>query len=126
MIVAIGIDIIEIARIEEIFRRRGERFRRRVFTESEIEYCERRASKVASYAARFAAKEAVMKALGTGWAEGVGWSDIEIIRAESGAPIIKLHGRALERMRELGAARVHASLTHSRDIAMAQVILESD
>ena len=125
MIVAVGIDIVEIARIEEVFRRRGERFGRRVFTETEIEYCELRASKLASYAARFAAKEAAMKALGTGWAEGVGWREIEVVRAESGAPVIKLHGRALERMRELGAARAHVSLTHSRDIAMAQVILES-
>src|SRR5215216_1599442 len=119
MIVAIGIDIVEIARLEEVFQRRGERFRKRVSTETEIEYCERRASKVASYAARFAAKEAVMKALKTGWAEGVGWRDIEVVRAESGAPVIHLRGRALERMRELGAARAHLSLTHSRDLAMA-------
>lgn len=125
MIVAIGIDLIEIARVQEVFARRGERFRKRVFTDSEIEYCERRASKMASYAARFAAKEAAMKALGTGWAEGIAWRDIEIISATSGRPSIELSGRALERMRELGATRAHLSLTHTNDLAMAEVILES-
>ncbi|HEX8184186.1 MAG TPA: holo-ACP synthase [Blastocatellia bacterium] len=124
MIVAIGIDIVEIARIEKVFSRRGERFRNRVFTEGEIAYCEGRTSRMESYAARFAAKEAVMKALGTGWGEGVGWRDIEVGRAETGAPTIRLHRRALERMSEIGARKAHLSLTHSRDIAMAQVILE--
>ena len=125
MIVAIGIDIVEIARLEEVFGRRGERFRNRVFTQSEIDYCERRASRLESYAARFAAKEAAMKALGSGWGKGVGWQDIEVIRAETGAPTIQLHGRALERMRKMGARKAHLSLTHSRNIAMAQVILEA-
>lgn len=124
MIVAIGIDIVEIARIEEVFARRGERFRRRIFTEAEIDYCEARASRLESYAARFAAKEAAMKALGTGWGEGVGWRDIEVVREETGAPTLRLLGRALERMSEMGARKAHLSLTHSRDIAMAQVILE--
>jgi holo-[acyl-carrier protein] synthase len=125
MIVAIGIDMIEIARIEEIFARRGDRFLNRVFTEAEKEYCDRRASKMASYAARFAAKEAAMKALGTGWAEGVAWRDVEIIIAGSGSPSIQLHGRALERMRKLNATRAHVSLTHTNDLAMAEVILET-
>jgi holo-[acyl-carrier protein] synthase len=124
MIVAIGIDIVEIARIEEIFARRGERFRNRIFTQAEINYCERRASRLESYAARFAAKEALMKALGTGWGGGIGWRDIEVLRAETGAPMIQLYGRALERMSEIGAQKAHLSLTHSRDIAIAQVILE--
>jgi holo-[acyl-carrier protein] synthase len=124
MIVAIGIDIVEIARVEEIFARRGERFRNRVFTQAEIAYCEGRASRVESYAARFAAKEAAMKALGTGWAKGVGWQDIEVIRAETGAPSVQLHGRALERLTEMGARKAHLSLTHSRNIAIAQIILE--
>lgn len=125
MIVAIGIDMIEIARIVEIFARRGERFLNRVFTEAEKEYCERRASKMASYAARFAAKEAAMKALGTGWAEGVAWRDVEVISATNGSPSIQLHGRALERMRELNVTRAHVSLTHTNDLAMAEVILET-
>ena len=124
MIVAIGIDIVEIARVKEVFARRGERFRNRVFTEAEIDYCESRASRLESYAARFAAKEAAMKALGTGWSEGIGWREIEVERAGTGAPTIQLHGRALERMSEIGARKAHLSLTHSRDIAMAQVILE--
>jgi len=125
MIIAIGVDLVEISRIEEVFTRRGERFRRRVFTEGEISYCERRASKLASYAARFAAKEAVMKALGTGWAEGVGWKDIEVVSGPSGAPMIQLHRSALERMREIGATRALVSLTHSGELAIAQVVLES-
>ncbi|HXG94078.1 MAG TPA: holo-ACP synthase [Blastocatellia bacterium] len=124
MIVAIGIDIVEIQRVEEILARRGDRFRRRVFTEAEIDYCERRAARVESYAARFAAKEAMMKALGTGWAEGIAWREIEVIRGESGAPAIALHGRALARMRELGASRAHLSISHSREFAVAQVVLE--
>ena len=125
MIIAIGVDLVEISRIEEVFTRRGERFRRRVFTEGEISYCERRASKLASYAARFAAKEAVMKALGTGWSEGVGWKDIEVVSGPSGAPMIQLHRSALERMSEIGATRALVSLTHSGELAIAQVILES-
>jgi holo-[acyl-carrier protein] synthase len=124
MIVAIGIDLVEIARVEEVLTRRGERFRARVFTEGEISYCERRASKVASYAARFAAKEAAMKALGTGWAEGVGWRDVEVVSGPSGAPTIELHRRALERMHEIGATKALVSLTHSGSLAMAQVVLE--
>ena len=124
MIIAIGIDIIEIARIEEVFSRQGERFRKRVFTEGEIDYCERRASRMSSYAARFAAKEAAMKALGTGWSDGVRWRDIEVVRGETGAPALHLHGRALERLGEIGARRAHLSLTHSEQIAMAEVLLE--
>lgn len=126
MIIAIGVDLVEISRIEEVFTRRGERFRRRVFTEGEISYCERRASKLASYAARFAAKEAVMKALGTGWSGGVGWKDIEVVSGPSGAPMIQLHRSALERMREIGATRALVSLTHSGKLAIAQVVLEGD
>jgi holo-[acyl-carrier protein] synthase len=124
MIIAIGIDIIEIARVEEVFSRQGERFRKRVFTEAEIDYCERRASRMSSYAARFAAKEAAMKALGTGWSDGVRWRDIEVVRGETGAPALRLHGRALERFGEIGARRAHLSLTHSEQIAMAEVIME--
>ena len=124
MIVAIGIDIVEIARMEEVFARRGERFRDRVFTASEIAYCESRAAKMESYAARFAAKEAAMKALGTGWGDGVGWRDIEVLRSPEGVPSLQFSGRALERLNELGAKRAHLSLTHSRDLAMAQVLLE--
>jgi holo-[acyl-carrier protein] synthase len=125
MIVATGIDSIEISRIEEVFIKRGPRFRDRVFTTAEIAYCEPRGSRFASYAVRFAAKEAIMKALGTGWAEGIGWREIEVVRGEKGPPSIRLFGRALELFNAIGARRVHLSLTHSRDTATAQVILES-
>ena len=124
MIVAIGIDLVEISRIEEVFARRGDRFRSRVFTDGEITYCERRASKLASYAARFAAKEAAMKALGTGWSDGVGWMDVEVVSEQNGAPVLRLQGRALERMHEIGARKAHVSLTHSGNLAIAQVLLE--
>jgi holo-[acyl-carrier protein] synthase len=125
MIVAIGVDIVEVQRIKEAFARRGDRFRNRVYTEAEINYCEGRRSRLESYAARFAAKEAVMKALGTGWADGISWRNIEVVRAESGPPVIHLSGRALEQFRKLGANRIHLSLAHSRDMAIAQVIIES-
>ncbi len=125
MIIAIGIDLVEVSRLEDVFARRGERFRARVFTEGEISYCEALGSKFASYAARFAAKEAVMKALGTGWSEGVGWKDIEVVSTPGVAPAITLHKQARDRMREIGASRVHVSLTHSGNLAVAQVVLES-
>jgi holo-[acyl-carrier protein] synthase len=124
MIIAIGIDIVEISRIEATFNRQGERFRRRVFTDAETDYCESVFAKFASYAARFAAKEAAMKALGTGWTDGVAFREIEVMRDEKGAPSLALSGRALERLRELGANRVHLSLSHSGDMAIAQVIME--
>ena len=125
MIVAIGIDIVEVSRIEEVFARRGQRFRDRVFTAGEIAYCENRSSRLMSYAARFGAKEAVMKGLGTGWGSGVGWRDIEVVTVEGGGPVVQLRGRALERLLEIGARKVHLSLTHTRDLAIAQVVLES-
>jgi holo-[acyl-carrier protein] synthase len=124
MIIAIGIDLAEISRLEEKLGRDDRRFRDRVFTPAEIAYCESRASRFSSYAARFAAKEAAMKALGTGWGEGVSWQEIEVVNTEAGAPTLRLSGRALERFNELGASRAHVSLSHSRDTAIAQVIFE--
>ena len=125
MIIATGIDLMEIARLEASLSKESTRFRDRVFTPAEIAYCESRASRFASYAARFAAKEAVMKALGTGWAGGVGWHDIEITNDEAGAPSVRLSGIALERFQNLGARRIHLSLSHARDLAIAQVIFEA-
>ena len=125
MIVAIGIDVIEIARVEEVMSRRGARFRDRVFTEKEIGYCESLGAPYPSYAARFAAKEAVMKALGTGWTGGIGFQQIEVLRDEAGAPSIQLTGPALDRFQALGATRIHLSLSHSRELAMAQIVLEN-
>ena len=125
MIVSIGIDIVEIFRIEEKLSQGNTRFLNRVFTVGEIEYCEKRAAKFASYAARFAAKEAVMKALGTGWGDGVSWKEIEVINDETGKPNIALSGRALEIFESLGARFAHLSLSHSKDSAIAQVIFEA-
>jgi holo-[acyl-carrier protein] synthase len=126
MIVAIGIDLVEISRIEEKLSRHNNRFRDRVFTPAEVAYCEGRAARFASYAARFAAKEAAMKALGTGWAEGIGWQEIEVFNNPAGAPTLHLSGRALERFHELGARRAHVTLSHSRDTAIAQVLFDSE
>ncbi|MGH9821920.1 MAG: holo-ACP synthase [Blastocatellia bacterium] len=126
MIVAIGIDLIEVSRIKAALSRRGSRFRDRVFTKGEIEYCESQGSPFASFAARFAAKEAVMKALGKGWFDGVRWTDIEVKRAEGGRPSIVLNGLALTEFYNLTAVRTHLSLSHSGDLAIAQVIIERD
>jgi holo-[acyl-carrier protein] synthase len=124
MIIGTGIDIIEIERIEKAFDRRGTRFRDRIFTPGEIVYCEAQGSKYASYAARFAAKEAAMKALGKGWFDGISWTDIETVRTESGPPTLQFYGSALDRLNELSGNRIHLSLSHSRDLAIAQVVLE--
>lgn len=105
---------------------RTPRFLERVFTQIERDYCDARgASSFTHYAARFAAKEAAMKALGTGWAQGIAWHDAEITRTEQGAPVLEFHGRAHEIFLELGAARAHLSLSHTREHAIAQVILEA-
>ena len=127
MIVAIGTDVIEVERVRRAVDHSqwGERFRHRVFTAGEIAYCLQRARYAESFAARFAAKEAVMKALGTGYGRGVWWRDIEIVRA-SGRPTITLHGGALRRAAEIGIARWHLSLTHTAEQAMAHVIAEGD
>jgi len=125
MTVSIGIDLIEIARVSAAMNRIQDRFRQRVFSDSEIAYCEGRGSKAASYAARFAAKEAAMKALGMGWFDGIKWRDIEVVSGQNGAPSLKLSGKALERFNALGATRAHLSLSHSRDMAIAQVFFES-
>jgi holo-[acyl-carrier protein] synthase len=126
MIIATGIDLIEISRIKAVFARSGDRFRDRVFTRSEIDYCESQGSPFSSYAARFAAKEAVMKALGKGWFDGVRWTDIEVIREDSGRPSIKLGAFALAQFNILGGERIHLSLSHSRELAIAQVVIDRD
>ncbi len=113
-----GVDLIEIPRIARALERYGQRFLRRIFTAGEIAYCRERPPNLA---ARFAAKEATMKALGTG-VRGVGWKDIEVVRQPSGAPTIKLHGRALSRAKRLGVCEISLSLTHSREYAVAFVV----
>ncbi len=113
-----GIDIIEIDRIQKAHQRWGQRFLNRIYTEAEIEYCRGRSQNLA---VRFAAKEATMKALGTG-VRGVGWKDIEVVRAPSGAPSIQLHGRAQARAEKLGVTELALSLTHSKEYAVASVV----
>ena len=115
-----GVDIIEISRIREVLNSYQSRFLKRIFTDTEIAYCRGRAPNLAG---RFAAKEATMKALGTG-IRGVGWKDIEISRKESGAPYVLLHGRAASRADILGLKDVSLSISHSRDYAVAFVVLE--
>jgi holo-[acyl-carrier protein] synthase len=126
-IVALGLDLVEIARFERVLERRGERLLERLFTGEERAYCEaRRARRATHYAGRFAVKEAVMKVLGTGWARGVRWRDIEVERAPGSAPEIALHGvaAALAERRRIG--RMHLTITHDAGIAAAVVVAESD
>jgi holo-[acyl-carrier protein] synthase len=125
MIVGTGIDIAEVPRIRAAIERHGQRFLNRIFTEGEIQYCESKANRVERYAARFAAKEAGMKAIGTGWNHGVRWRDIEVARKPGGRPSLVLHGKAAEFAARLGATNIALSLTHTAEQAMAQVILES-
>jgi len=125
MIVGTGIDIAEVPRIRETIERFGARFVERIFTEGEIQYCDSKANRIERYAARFAAKEAGMKALGTGWNFGVRWRDIEVARKPGSRPTLVFHGKAAEFAARLGAQNVALSLTHTAEQAMAFVILES-
>jgi holo-[acyl-carrier protein] synthase len=125
MIVGSGIDIAEVPRIAESIARFGDRFLRRIYTEGEIRYCESKANRMERYAARFAAKEAAMKALGTGWNHGVRWRDIEVTRQTGGRPTMTFHGKAAEFAAQLGAVHVALSLSHTAEQAIAQVILEN-
>jgi holo-[acyl-carrier protein] synthase len=125
MIVGTGIDIAEVPRIRQSIERFGERFLQRVFTVREIRYCDSKANRFERYAARFAAKEAAMKALGTGWNHGVRWQDCEVVRQPGGRPTIAFHGKAAEFAARLGVKNAALSLTHTEEQAFAQVILES-
>ncbi len=124
MIKGIGTDLIEIDRISRVHFENGERFLHKLFTGAEREYFSRWADPIPRIAGRFAAKEAVMKALGTGWSDGVRWRDIEVLRRPAGTPEVVLHGRCREIFDSLGASRIHCTITHSRDHAMAVVIFE--
>jgi len=126
MIVGTGIDLCEVDRIKRAMEsEHGARFRDRVYTEREIAYAERRANRYERYAARFAAKEAGMKALGTGWSGGLGWHDLEVANLPSGRPTLKLHGKAAEIAEKMGVRTISLSMTHTAVQAMAMVILES-
>ena len=125
MILGTGVDLAEVGRIQASIERYGERFTRRVFTEREIAFAERKANKYERYAARFAAKEAGMKALGTGWSGGITWKDLEVTNLSSGRPTLALHGVARDVADRLGVKTIHLSLTHSSAEAMAWVVLEA-
>jgi holo-[acyl-carrier protein] synthase len=115
----------EITRIAEAIKRHGKVFLDRIFTPAEIAYCESHRDRAERYAARFAAKEATMKALGTGWGKGVRWRDIEVSRQRGGRPTIVLHGAAREHAQRMGAQHISLSITHSGNFAFAEVILET-
>jgi holo-[acyl-carrier protein] synthase len=115
----------EISRIDEAIKRHGQTFLQRIYTPAEIAYCERHRDKAERYTGRFAAKEATMKALGTGWGKGVRWRDIEVARMPGGRPTIVLHGAAREHAERMGARHISLSITHTGNFALAEVILES-
>lgn len=125
MIVGLGLDIAEVDRIEAAIKRHGAPFLERIYTAREAAYCERHKNKFERYAARFAAKEAAMKALGTGWRHGVRWRDIEVAREPSGKPTLHLEGVARDFAVRLGVKNIALTITHSGNLALAEVIFES-
>jgi holo-[acyl-carrier protein] synthase len=116
---AIGIDAVELARMSALLRKRGDRFVSKIFTDAEKATAVGREGPVTFYSGRFAAKEAVLKALGTGWAKGLGFKDVEILRGPTGAPSVVLHGKARTRAKDLGITRFFVSITHTRRDATA-------
>lgn len=125
MIAGIGTDLAEVSRIREAIQRHGQRFIDRIYTPREIAYVESKANRFERYAARFAAKEAAMKAIGTGWRRGVRWQDFEVANLPSGKPTLLLHGEAAAIAAQLGARNISLSITHTAEQALAIVILES-
>jgi holo-[acyl-carrier protein] synthase len=125
MILGTGIDIAEVPRIADAIARYGDRFLNRIYTKGEIRYCQSKANRVERFAARFAAKEAGMKALGTGWNFGVRWVDIEVARQPGKRPTIIFHGKAAQFAEKLGTRNVALSISHTAEQAIAHVILES-
>lgn len=126
MIAGIGVDLCEVDRMEAAIARHGERFLARVYTQAERDYCDSKANRIERFAGRFAAKEAAMKAIGTGWSSGVAWRDFEVSRAASGQPVIVFHGVAKKVAVAMGVTRALVSITHTRSMAMAQVVLEAE
>ena len=124
MIAGIGVDIVEIARIQALVDRYGDRFLRRVYTDAEMAYAMRGVNRAERLAGRFAVKEAVMKALGTGKSQGILWKDVETLRGRSGKPEVHLHGQAVRWAKFRGGGPVHVSITHDGGKAVAFVILE--
>jgi holo-[acyl-carrier protein] synthase len=125
VIVGLGLDIAEIDRIEAALTRHGAPILERLYTPAEVAYCESYRGKFERYAGRFAAKEAAMKALGTGWRFGVRWRDIEVMRAPTGKPSLQLHGVAAEFAARLGVKNISLTITHSGNLALAEVIFEN-
>ena len=127
-VIAHGVDLVEVERIKRSLDEHCERFVERCFTKAEAEYCRsaRPPRDVERFAARFAAKEAALKALGTGWADGIAWTDVEVVLAPSGAPSVRLAGKAQELAQELGIAEMLISLSHTSTSAMASVIAVGD
>ena len=124
MIVGTGVDLAEVPRIRASIERFGARFVDRIYTPAEIAYVERKANRYERYAARFAAKEAGMKAIGTGWKHGVAWRDFEVANLPSGKPTLRLHGVAAQVAGKLGVKSISLSLTHTAAVGLAHVILE--
>lgn len=126
MIIGIGTDLAEVHRIRESIGRFGDRFLNRIYSQAERRYCESKANSYERFAARFAAKEAGMKAIGTGWRRGVTWLDFEVVNESSGRPTLKLSGKAKEIAENLGVRRISISLTHTADNSFAIVVLEDE
>jgi holo-[acyl-carrier protein] synthase len=124
MILGTGVDLAEVDRIQAAIARYGARFIERIYTPAEIAYVERKANRFERYAGRFAAKEAGMKAIGTGWKGGVRWQDFEVANLPSGRPTLKLHGEAERIASRLGVKQISLSITHTSELGMAHVILE--
>ena len=125
VIVGLGLDIAEIDRITAAITRHGAAILKRLYTPTEVAYCESHKNKFERYAARFAAKEAAMKALGTGWTHGVRWRDIEVANAPGGKPTLRLQGVARQFAEKLGVKNISLTITHSGNLALAQVIFET-
>ena len=125
-IIGLGTDIVEVLRIGQMIERHGEIFLNRVYTDDEIRYCQRRKEYIQHYAGRWAAKEAVMKTLGTGWSRGVGWRDIEVCSSKSGSPSIVIRGGARETAEQLGISRILITISHCRQYATATAVALGD
>lgn len=123
MILGVGLDLLSIPRLEAALKRHP-RLKERVFTEAERKACEKKVNPLGSYAARFAVKEAAMKALGTGWAQGVGWRDLEVVGGMGRPPGIAFHGAAKGHFDAMGATKAHVSITHEKEMAAAVVVIE--
>ena len=123
MVKGVGVDVVEVDRMEKILKGdSSEKFLARIYTPLEMKYCQGKARRIEHLAARFAAKEAVFKALGTGWTGGIGWKDVEVRNDEAGLPHVFLHGKALEIFQSRGGGKVLLSLSHTSKIAVAQAI----